>query len=72
VGASLSPLLPTWHPPLAVGVDTAIKHDAAAVVGVYRTEDRIVLARDRIWTPTPEHPLDLEATVKHFLRAFVN
>ncbi len=68
VDAALSPLLPTWHHPLAVGVDTAIKHDSAAVVGVYRTEDRVVLALHRIWQPSPEHPLDLETTVEQFLR----
>jgi hypothetical protein len=68
VDADSSPLLPTWHHGLAVGVDTAIKHDSAAVVGVYRTEDRVVLAFHRIWQPSPEHPLNLEETVEHFLR----
>jgi phage terminase large subunit-like protein len=70
VEASWSPLWPTKDVGLFVGVDAATKHDTAAVVSVLRDEGDglIVLASHRIWKPTPEDPLDLEATVEAHLR----
>lgn len=65
---SRRPLLSDRRVELFVGVDAALKHDTAAVVGVYRERDRIVLATHRIWTPSPEEPLDLEATIEAHLR----
>lgn len=62
------PLLPTKDHPLFVGVDAGIKHDNAAIAAVYRAGNKIALAVHRIWRPTPEKPLDLEATIESFLR----
>lgn len=63
------PLLPTREARLFLGVDGAIKHDAAAVVGVVWDGDKLALALHRIWQPTPETPLDLEATIEAELRS---
>jgi hypothetical protein len=64
-----------WRPVLAskdvrlyVGVDAALKHDSAAVVGVTWAGDRWALAVHRIWKPTPKEPLDLELTIESYLR----
>ena len=62
------PLLPTRDRELYVGVDIAIKHDKAAAVGVVREGDRLALAVHRLWSPSPDCPLDLEETIEGFLR----
>ncbi len=58
-----SPLEPTQEHPLWVGVDASTKRDSTAVVAVLRdpADGLLVLARHRIWRPSPERPLDLEA-----------
>ncbi len=53
---------------LFVGVDVATKHDSSAVVAVRRVEDKLTLARHRIWRPSPDDPLDIERTVEAYLR----
>ncbi len=62
------PLLPTRDIRLFIGVDAALKHDSAAVVGVGYVGDHVALALHRIWQPTPRLPLDLEATIEAYLR----
>lgn len=47
-----------------VGGDAATKGDCTAVVAVARSDEDVVLAAHRIWTPTPEVPLDLECTIE--------
>ncbi|TKB75260.1 MAG: hypothetical protein E8D45_07850 [Nitrospira sp.] len=68
IDATLTPLLPNSEYRLFVGVDAGIKHDTAAVVAVCWDGDRLRLAAHRIWTPSPDHPLDLEATIEAYLR----
>jgi phage terminase large subunit-like protein len=68
VDPTATPLLPTHEYPLFVGVDASTKHDSSAVVAVRWDGDRLVLARYRIWLPSPDHPLDLEATLEQELR----
>jgi len=68
VDRDATPLLPTTDHPLFVGVDASTKHDSSAVVAVRRDGERLVLAAHRIWRPSPEHPLDLEATIEQYLR----
>jgi len=55
---------------LYVGVDGAYKHDSAAVVAVFKDQDKgkVVLARHRIWQPTAQEPLNLDETIGDFLR----
>jgi len=51
---------------LDLGVDASIRHDQASVVGVtYRDFERqVVLAKHRIFKPSPSDPLDLEDTLE--------
>jgi phage terminase large subunit-like protein len=68
VDRGVHPLLPTRRYPVYVGVDGATKHDSAAVVAVYwLDENTLALANHHIWRPSPEHPLDLEATIEAYL-----
>jgi phage terminase large subunit-like protein len=66
-------LLPTREHALFVGVDASTKHDSSAVVAVrWDTNNKnattLILASHRIWRPSPESPLDLEATIEAYLR----
>jgi phage terminase large subunit-like protein len=63
------PMLPTQEYPIFLGVDGAIKHDSAAIVGVRWDGNQLALAYHRIWQPTPEEPLDLEVTIEAELRS---
>jgi phage terminase large subunit-like protein len=62
------PLLPTREHPLFVGVDASTKHDSSAVVAVRWEGERLSVATHRIWRPSPDQPLDLEATIEAYLR----
>jgi len=64
------PQLPNKSRSLYVAIDGSYKHDSAACVGViYDTETlRVDLALHRIWYPTPEEPLDIDATIGDYLR----
>jgi hypothetical protein len=53
---------------LFVAVDASTKHDSTAVVALRWEGPRLVLVCHRIWRPSPEAPLDLEATVEAYLR----
>jgi phage terminase large subunit-like protein len=53
---------------LYLGADAGIKHDLAAVVGVRWLGNKLALATHRIWRPSPERPLDLEATIEQYIR----
>ncbi|MCZ6688849.1 MAG: hypothetical protein ACE1Z6_12385 [Candidatus Methylomirabilales bacterium] len=68
VDKNLSPLLPTQECALYLGVDGAIKGDTAAVVGIIRDGEKFRLAIHRIWRPSANEPLDLEATIEAYLR----
>ncbi len=50
------------------GVDAATKHDAAAVIALYREGKELKLTTHRIWKPTKNEPIDLEATIGTFVR----
>ena len=69
VEPDLRPVLSDPDRSVYVGVDAATKHDTAAVVAVsWADETRVDLVAHRIWHPTPQDPLDLEATVETYLR----
>jgi hypothetical protein len=57
---------------LFIGIDASVKHDSTALVCVKydAKSDNLVLADHRIWTPSPNAPMDLEATVEFYLRRF--
>jgi phage terminase large subunit-like protein len=63
------PLPPSTQRTLVVGLDLAVKHDTAAAVAVGWDDDqRLLLARHRLWKPSPGAPLDFNA-VEEYLRA---
>lgn len=55
--------------PVVIACDASTKHDSTAVVGVQYdfAEDMIYLAFHRIWTPTPNEPMDFEHTLERFI-----
>jgi phage terminase large subunit-like protein len=67
--SSWGPLDPTTAHPLWVGVDASTKRDSTAVVAVLRDEieNLVVVAQHRVWTPSAQHPLDLEAVEAYLL-----
>lgn len=64
------PVLPSpgLKPAIFVGVDASTKHDTTAVVAVRWNAGKVELVDHKIWTPSAESPIDLEATVEGFLR----
>jgi phage terminase large subunit-like protein len=53
-----------------VGVDAGIKHDSTAIVATAwdRQAQRVRLVFHRVYRPSPDEPLDLEATIEKTLR----
>ena len=52
--------LPVW-----IGVDASVKHDSTAVVAVTIDDNnRVRLITHRIFQPSPDRPLDFEATIQ--------
>ena len=64
-----TPLLTDKELPIWVGVDASIKHDSTAIVAV-TWDKKNQLARlvyHRVFQPSPEQPLDFEATIEAVL-----
>jgi phage terminase large subunit-like protein len=63
--AEADPELQVW-----AAFDVGVKHDASAVVAVTvdPTTGQTVLLRHALWTPSPDRPIDLEATVERAVR----
>ena len=55
------PGLPIW-----VGIDASIKHDSTAIVATTWNQKRqqVRLVTHRVFQPSPEEPLDFEATIE--------
>jgi phage terminase large subunit-like protein len=66
------PVLTQRELPVWVGVDASVKHDSSAVVAVTfdRTATKVRLVAHRIFQPTPDRPLDFEATIEASIRDF--
>lgn len=62
------PPLPDRNIRLYVGADASVKKDRSAVVSVYRKNDLLYLGPMRVWQPSPEEPIDLEATMEAYIR----
>jgi hypothetical protein len=58
------PGLPIW-----VGVDASIEHDSTAIVAATweQKAQRVRLVTHRVFQPSPEEPLDFEATIERML-----
>jgi hypothetical protein len=54
-----NPLLPIW-----IGVDASVKRDTSAVVAVTYSNDVVRLVYHRIFTPSPDDPIDFEADIE--------
>ncbi len=66
VDQGLRPVVSDPTLPVFVGVDASVKRDATAIVAVTWdwTEQKVRLLRHRIFQPSPDEPLDFEATVE--------
>ena len=55
--------------PVVIGCDASTKHDSTAVVGVQYdyVADQLSIAFHRIWTPTPDEPMDFEKTLEQYI-----
>ena len=55
--------------PVVVACDASTKHDSTALVGLQYDydSDLVTLAFHRIWTPTPDEPMDFEHTLERYL-----
>lgn len=60
---------PYRNNPVYIGVDTAMKHDCTAVVGVAPVPDegKIAILFHKIWSPVEGELLDLETTLEPYL-----
>jgi hypothetical protein len=60
-------MMPTW-----LGIDASVKHDSSAVVAVTFDDKtkKVRLVAHRVFQPTPDKPLDFEATIESTVREF--
>jgi phage terminase large subunit-like protein len=65
--AGLSPELTNPGLPVWVGVDASVKRDSTAVVAATFTEGKVRLVWRRVFQPSPDSPLDFEATIERTL-----
>jgi phage terminase large subunit-like protein len=65
VDPNATPVFADNNLPVFIGVDASVKHDSTAIVAVTPLPDkRVRLVMHRIFQPTPDAPLDFEATVE--------
>ena len=69
VDPELRPVLADPGLPIWVGIDASVKRDATALVAVTWDDEhrQVRLVRHRIFQPSPDEPLDFEATVEDTL-----
>ena len=62
--AVTDPGLPIW-----IGIDASIKHDSTAIVATTWDHERqqVRLVTHRVFQPSPDEPLDFEATIEQFI-----
>jgi hypothetical protein len=64
VDPGLQPLQSDRNLPVFVGVDASTKRDSTAVVAVTTDGERVRLVSHAIFQPSPDKPLDFEATIE--------
>jgi len=65
VDPTLTPVFADKNLLVDIGVDASVKHDSTAIVATTPLSDkRVRLVTHRIFQPTPDQPLDFEATVE--------
>ncbi|HVN89924.1 MAG TPA: terminase large subunit [Candidatus Binataceae bacterium] len=69
VDSALHPILADQRLPVWVGVDASVKRDSTAIVvcGWDRDAKKVRLVWHRIFQPSPDDPLDFEATIERTL-----
>ncbi len=69
IDTTARPLLTSRSLPVWVGVDASVKRDSTAVVAVTfdSTAKKVRLVWHKVFQPSPEHPLDFEATIEKSL-----
>ncbi len=69
VDQQLTPVFADRQLRLWIGVDASVRHDSTAVVAVtWDSDGKVRLVTHRIFQPSPDDPLDFEATVEHTLK----
>jgi hypothetical protein len=67
VDPELSLVLVDPHLSVWVGVDASVKRDSTAVVAATFADGKVRLVWHRVFQPSPEDPLDFEATIEKTL-----
>jgi phage terminase large subunit-like protein len=67
VDPELSPVLADPRLSVWLGVDASVKRDSTAVVAATFSEGKVRLIWHRVFQPSPEDPLDFEATIEKTL-----
>jgi phage terminase large subunit-like protein len=67
IDSDLSPALAEANLPVWVGVDASVKRDSTAVVAATFKDGKVRLVWHRTFQPSPEDPLDFEATIEKTL-----
>jgi phage terminase large subunit-like protein len=68
VDSNHRPPLPDKSIRLFLAADASVKKDRSAVVSVYRKDDLLHLGPFRTWQPSPNQPMDLEATMEAYIK----
>lgn len=74
VDRKLKPSLPSKEIHITTGIDIGIKSDYSSCVSVSRNNNKIRLVTYKIWKPTRENPIDLEAVetyIKELAKGYV-
>jgi hypothetical protein len=68
VDPSATPTLSDKNLPVFIGVDAGVKHDSTAIVACTFEAQRVRLVWHRVFQPSPDEPLDFEATIENTVR----
>jgi phage terminase large subunit-like protein len=74
VDQAATPLISDPDLPIWVGIDASIKHDSTAIVAVTwdQIAQRVRLVSHRVFQPSPDDPLDFEATIEETVLALAS
>jgi len=67
-------LQPDLRGSIFIGVDASVRRDSTACVCIRydKTTDALLLADYKVWKPSPNQPINLEASVEFYLRRIYN
>ena len=66
IDAEATPIISDPELPIFVGIDASVKHDSTAIVAVRWDQEaqKVRLVSHRVFQPSPDAPLDFEATIE--------